>query len=411
MISDRKIFLNTGYQIFAKIIISSMGLIGTGYLTRYLGTSGFGEYSLVFSFVGIFVIFADFGFGTLLTREIASKRASEDYLAGVFTLRFLFSAITLSLAAIAVSVFPYSNAVKTGVVIASAGNFFLLLSSLFWSVFQAEFRFEKIAIAQIIAATISAILVISGVLMKLPFSFFVFAVLVGNLSGFLVSLKLISGKQKFFLFNLGKFKKIFFEVWPLGAGVIVSVAYLKIDSLVLAFFRNPEFTPDLGLYSVAYKPFEVMIVFGGFFLQTLFPFFSSTLKSKDFTQRFKKFFYYSVFLAAIISVLLWILAKPIIFILGGDKFLSAVASLQILSLAAGVTILAGLFLSVAIAGGKQLLIFKFSLAALLINVFLNLIVIPKYSFIGASWVTVATQAFILLTGIIAARQIFKRGRD
>lgn len=408
MITDRKIFLNTGYQIFAKVIISILGLVSTGYLARYLGTSGFGEYSLVFSFVGIFVIFADFGLGTLLTREMAAGRASQDYFAQVFTLRFLFSTVAFILAAIAVFFFPYSSAVKTGVVIASVGNFFLLLSSLFWSTFQAEFRFEKIAFAQIIAAAISAILAISGVFWGLPFFFFIFAVLVGNFFGFLISLKLVAQDKGFFLIDFGGFKKILSETWPLGAGLIVSVAYFKIDSLILSFFRNPEVTPDLGLYSAAYKPFEVMIVFGGFFLQTLFPFFSSTLKSADFIPRFKKFFYYSLLLSAVMTVLLLVLAKPIILVLGGAKFLPAIKSLQILSLATSVSILAGFFLSVALAGGKQVLLLKFSLIALILNLVLNLIVIPKYSFIGASWTTVVTQIFILLSSVFAAFKVVKK---
>jgi O-antigen/teichoic acid export membrane protein len=62
---------------------------------------------------------------------------------------------------------------------------------------------------------------------------------------------------------------------------------------------------------------------------------------------------YSIFLGICATLFLWILAEPLIILLGGSEFVNAIPALQILSLAAGVSIIGGFFVSVALAGKKK----------------------------------------------------------
>jgi O-antigen/teichoic acid export membrane protein len=108
---------------------------------------------------------------------------------------------------------------------------------------------------------------------------------------------------------------------------------------------------------------------------------------------------------------LFIFAKLFIFILAGEGFYPATLALQILSFAAVSSILSGFFLNIAIAGGKQLLLLKYSFIAAVLNICLNLLIIPKYSFIGASWTTVVTQLLILIMNIYVAILVIKERRS
>jgi O-antigen/teichoic acid export membrane protein len=409
MTTDKKIILNTFYQMAGKVSTSVIGVISFAFLARYLQNQ-LGEYVLISSFVGFIVVFADLGLGTLLTREIASKRADEKYISFIFTLRLLLAVFVTIIGSIAIFFFPYSIEVKIGVCLLAIANIFFILAATVWSIFQAELRFEKIVFAQVISSVITCILTIAFVLLKLPLLYFVLASSIG-ISICFIATYLSYAKTISLKIDKKAFLKILKEAWPIGAGVIISVIYFKIDALILPFYYNPSTHPDLSYYSTAYKIFEVAITFGGFYTGTLFPVFSAHLQSKNFILHFKKHLTFTILLGVAGCSTLFIFAKLFIFILAGEGFYPATLALQILSFAAVSSILSGFFLNIAIAGGKQLLLLKYSFIAAVLNICLNLLIIPKYSFIGASWTTVVTQLLILIMNIYVAILVIKERRS
>ncbi|RJQ38905.1 flippase [Candidatus Microgenomates bacterium] len=406
-----KIFVNTYYQVIGKVVTSLFGFVSTYYLTRYLGGIKFSEYSFIFTFIGFAAIFADLGFGSLITRNFATKVKSEESISDFFTLRLILSIIVSLFSILLIIFLPYTNTIKIGVAIASFYNISSLLSSIFWAVFQANLDFRKVVISQIVNSVVFFVLLIIGMRLNLFFEFFLFANVVASFAALVISIKLNNSGFNLIEINIKKFKKILYKVLPFAGGFIVSVAYFKIDSILLSFYYNPSFKPDVGLYAISYRFFEVVLVFGGFFTQTLYPFFSKNISSENFSKNVKKYFKYSLAISILSTIFLYFLAKPLVLTLGGDKFIASYPSLQILSFAGGVTILSGFFLSIALSGFKEVLLFKFSIIALLINVFLNLLIIPKYSFIGASWTTLITQSFILIANAFAAYLVVRKSKN
>ena len=57
----KKIALNTLVQVVGKIITTVISVVMLAYLARYLGVSGYGDYTTVFAFLGFFAIIADMG--------------------------------------------------------------------------------------------------------------------------------------------------------------------------------------------------------------------------------------------------------------------------------------------------------------------------------------------------------------
>ena len=176
---------------------------------------------------------------------------------------------------------------------------------------------------------------------------------------------------------------------------------------MLSYFYDPRLTPDVGVYSVAYRFFEVAIVFGGYFTQTLFPYIANQMGKASYFLERNKFLHYSIFLGIAASLMMYFSAEHIILLLGGVRYLDAVEPVRILSIVSGVSIIAGYYLNIAFAGGRQKELFYVSLIALICNVLLNLIFIPKFSYIGASWTTVATQIFILTGNAYLAKRVEK----
>lgn len=408
MNTEARVFKNTLYQILGKVIISGFGVVATAFLSRFLGTNLYGEYSITLSYVGFVAIFADLGLSSLLIREVAAGRADHEYFKHIFGLRAFSGFVVLFLGVILVFFFPYGNLVKLGVIIASLGTFFSLLSSVIWSYFQGKVEFQNVVYSQIANSVAVVVLTIAGIYLKLPMIFFVVVFLLGNLVSFFVSLDLARIKIFFMSVSRKVYADIIKESWSFGVGAIITVAYFKIDSIILSLFYNPANTPDVGIYAIAYKIFEVIVVFGGTFTAAMYPYFSKKISDKDFSASFRKFFLYTLVISVLGGLFLLVFSKPLVLLLGGGSYINASNSLIILSAAAVATILAGFFLNIAVSVGKQVLVAKYALAALVINVILNFIFIPRYSYIAASWITVVTQLFILITNAYVAYRFVKK---
>ena len=90
----RKIAYNVIFNVIAKILSTILALVGIAFITRYLGTQGFGDYSTVLAFFAFFGSIADLGLYSITAREISRPGADEKKILGnAFALRLISSAV------------------------------------------------------------------------------------------------------------------------------------------------------------------------------------------------------------------------------------------------------------------------------------------------------------------------------
>src|SRR5476651_625108 len=98
MVIARKIAYNVVFNVITKILSTILALVAIGFITRYLGTQGFGDYSTVLAFFSFFGSLADLGLYAITAREILRENADEEKILGnAFTLRFLSSLLVFFL--------------------------------------------------------------------------------------------------------------------------------------------------------------------------------------------------------------------------------------------------------------------------------------------------------------------------
>ncbi|HKC82813.1 MAG TPA: polysaccharide biosynthesis C-terminal domain-containing protein, partial [bacterium] len=107
-----------------------------------------------------------------------------------------------------------------------------------------------------------------------------------------------------------------------------------------------------------------------------------------------------------VSVGIFVLAAPLTSLLLGPGFGPSEPALRILSLALGVAFVNSAFIGALNASDRQI---SFTWAAgwsLVVNVALNLALIPLFGYKGASWATVATELALGVVGwILTARHV------
>jgi len=71
-----KVAYNTIMQIISKVITALLGLAVVTIMTRYLGRTGFGQYTTIITFLSFFGIFSDLGL-TLTTAQMISQPGAD----------------------------------------------------------------------------------------------------------------------------------------------------------------------------------------------------------------------------------------------------------------------------------------------------------------------------------------------
>ncbi len=385
----------------AKVFSIALALFGIGILSRYLGTDGFGKYTIMLTFFAFFSAIGDFGLYSIATREISRDGAREHWiLSRIFTLRLIISSTIFIFATLFVWFLPYDYDVKVAILIAAGAFIFSSSYGLLNGLFQKHLAMDKVAFVELSGKIVQIIILFTIVQLKLSFIVVALALFTSMLWNF-VFIFLISRKfTKITLcFDKSYWKLFIKESTPMGISTFVTFLYFKIDTILLSFFATSS---DVGIYGAAYKIIETLIFFPAMVIGLIFPLFSRYI----FTDKkiFVKIANIILKLFALITVPLVIitffLAPHIIAIVNGPEFNNSTTVLQILIFALASIFFGHLFTNILIAGSQQKKLMLALIATAIINIVANIIFIPIYSYTGAATVSVVTELFVVITTIL-----------
>jgi O-antigen/teichoic acid export membrane protein len=408
----RKIAYNTIFAAGARIIAVALSLVSLGFITRYLGKEGFGNYSLILAFLFIFNILADLGLYSLMTREISRPGADERKIASnIFTIRIFALLLFLGLAIVLIWFFPYTSQVKLGVVIGSVGYLFLSASQVLMGIFQKYLRIDKAGLADIISRLIQLVLVIIFIHFNLGFFSILTALIISCIGGFILNWAFARKHIPVTLaFDFDLWKKLIKIAIPIAASIVLTLIYFKFDTIFLSlgFINRSSANPvvDVGIYNVAYRILEGLIFFPSMFVGLIMPLLSKFAFSNpdEFRNTFQKTLdILIIFIIPLVAGLL-ILSLPLVILIGGEQFEASAPVLRLLSFAIGLIFLGNLFGHSIIALNKQKSGAWIYFSGMIFNIITNLIFIPRYSYLGAASTTVATE---LLVTILMIYLIYK----
>jgi len=407
----KKIFFLLGYntlvQLIGKIISTALSLISIGFLTRYLGQEGFGNYSLIFAYLSVFGIFSDLGLQLTMVRELAQKKESSIYGAFFWTKSFLVIFATL-LSWLFLPVFPYSKFLKIAVLITSLGFALGSLNNFGTVIFQANLRLDLVALVDVISRVVTVGFIIVFVSLGRGLYSILNTILLGNLAGSILTIFLLRKFIAFdFQFDFNLTKKIIRQSLPVGLISILALLYFKIDTLILSIFRGAR---EVGIYSLAYKVLENILVLWGYYMASVYPLLAKFSKEKvKYEEIFGKSLKIGFFWGVGMLVVGLIFAPLIIKILGGEEFGESITALRILLAGLPLFFVNNLFYHSFLTMGWSIEILEVIASALILNVVLNLILIPIWGYFATSGNTLVTEISIfILYYILNFKRRFKK---
>lgn len=397
MSTARKIFLNTIIQTAGKAVAIIIGLFTVNLIASYLEEVGFGQYSIVLAFLGFAAVFADLGLYLTATREISKPNSdSGKILSNALGIRLVFSLIILLLAAGIAWLFPYERVVKQTMFLGIGAFLFVNLNQVLLGVFQKHLATQWSTIAELVGRTINLGLVYLFIREDLSFSYFILAALIANGSNFFVTFLTARRYEHFSIaFDFAMWRSLLILSLPLAFSVILNLLYFKTDTIILSIFHPAQ---AVGVYSLPYKILEVLLAFPAMFVGLIMPLLArGAFGAWDrFRMIFQKTFYALLILAIPMITVTLFFAEPIIDLVKdeGPGFADSPHILRILILAVGVIFFGTLFGYSVVAVNQQKNMVKGYLAGAIIGLILYFSLIPKYSYWGAAWGTLATEIIV-----------------
>jgi len=394
----KKIGYNTFCQLFGKAVSALSTFLVLGLVARRFGEAGTGEFTLVLSYTALFYLISDFGLNAVTVKKmVAKKEKAPFYFQNLLGLRIVFG-LFLILTALFISRFlPYSKTFKLGVILTSLT---ILTQSIFTTsnaLFQSRLRYDLSVLASLFGSLVTVFLAFVFTYQKLPLINLLVAYPLGGAVMATISLFTINYLQFSIhpLFDFRFWRTLVFATLPLALTLIVDLLHFKIDTFILAYFRP---ITEVGVYNLAYKIFENILVFPIFFVNSIYP-----LLIEDHMQGVQKlrlsikkslFFLLTV---SVLSSLCCVLCSPfIIRLLAGKGFSGSVLTLRILSFSLPAFFTTCLLMWVLITLGKQWLLFKIYFLAMILDLISNLLFIPKYGFLAAAVTTGVTEGLVLI---------------
>ena len=394
----KKVVHNTIIQIIGKIISTVLGLFAIALITRYLGRSGFGQYTTVITFLTFFAVTADFGL-TLVTVQMLSGRdiPENKILNNLFTLRLASSLVFLALAPLTVIFFPYSPAIKLGIVLTFISFLFPALNQVLIGLFQKKLSMSRDAIAEAISRLVLIIGVIMTQRLQAGLNGILLATVVSALSNFVIhyifALKFVVIRLEF---DWAIWRKIYSKSWPLAITIVLNLIYLRADTLLLSLLRGVD---EVGLYGATYRVIDVLTTIPFMFAGLVLPIMTTAWLDNN-PDYFKKVLQRSFDFMAILAIPLVIgaqfLSRPIMMFAAGKDFAPAGPILQVLVFAVAAIFLGTMFSHAVIALDKQKTMIIFYVIASFSSLIAYLILIPRFSYFGAAAVTIYSETLIAI---------------
>jgi O-antigen/teichoic acid export membrane protein len=403
MVIARKIAYNVVFSSFSKILSTILALISIGLITRYLGQEGFGNYATVLAFLSFFTAIADLGLYSTVTREISRPGANEEKIVGnIFTLRMVVSLVVLILSPAIIFFFPYPVEVKQAIIIVALSFLFSSSYQVLNGIFQKNLAMDKVAMAELFGKIIQVIFIFYAIRLKLSFLWIMSSLLLNMILSFTLiyfwSKKYISFSLKF---DISYWKKFLKESYPLGVAAVISFVYFKIDTILLSVLKN---SAEVGIYNVAYKVIENITFFPAMIAGLVFPIMAKNIFSdkKSFEDISNKTF--KIFWIIVVPLIIgtMFLSDGIVELIGGKGFSASSVVLRILIFSLGCIFFGNFFNIILISGNKQKKLMVIMAIAAVFNILANLIFIPRYSYLAAAIISLATEFIVTILAFYVA---------
>jgi O-antigen/teichoic acid export membrane protein len=390
-----QVFQNTAAQLGGRVIGIFLSAGTSILLARYLGKEKLGEYGAIYAYLSLYGFFATFCLEQILAREVSVRReqAAEIFRSGTLA-AMGFSVLGTVVALVAAPLFGYAGQLKWLIAVAALDMLILPPLRFRGIIFQVEMKLWYTVATGLLR---QALWLAAVVLLALKHAAFYDVIIARTAIGLMEAVVvlwtvkragLVQGTARF---NSAEAQALLGAGFPLVLTTLASGIYHRIDQVMLHKMSGDVV---LGPYVIAVQLTELFSTLPIALMNSLFPALAQTAKDEEKFKRYLaetyRFLLVVVFAAC---ALVTPVAAPVIQLFYGKEYLPTANLLIVLIWSEVPIFFAAALGSALIAKNLQRYMPIGAGLGAVMNIVLNLIWIPKYGAMGASWATVISYSF------------------
>jgi O-antigen/teichoic acid export membrane protein len=385
----QKYFKNTSWLMFGKILSMVVGFL----IARYLGPVSFGDLNFADALTAIVAAVGTLGLDSFIIREIIQEPNKKNEILGTS----LAMRLAVNLLVIPISIGLYITfhhfSDKPGtpltliVALLSFASFFKSFNVID-SYFQSQVQSKYVVHVQNFCVILSAGVKLLLVWFNMPVVYFAAAI---TFDAFMLAMGLVwmyyrrGFDMRLWTFNPSRARSLLKQSFPLILSAVMVSIYMKIDQVMLKSVGSAE----VGIYSAAAKISEAWYFIPLAIVTSVFPAIINARQTdlERYQKRLKNLYDLLIYMSLPVAIGISFFGNDIIHLLYGNRFEGAGTMLSI-------HIWSGIFVFLGVASSQYLLAegytsisFQRTAVGAVVNILLNLWLIPLYGGIGASIAT------------------------
>ncbi|MDP8248891.1 MAG: flippase [Candidatus Tritonobacter lacicola] len=401
----RTLAKNTVAVFVSNIINIGFGVLLLSIVSRYLGAKGGSNYFFLVAIAEMLKLIADFGVEGIITREVARNRdRAEELMDAALSLRLIIVGVAFLVEMCVVLALGMPLMFILALAIATASQLFASTAMLFISVYKGFEKMEYETLLAVVLRGISILLLIIVAKFDLGFVAIFASLSVSQLIRMVVGLIIIHRKFTRVRLKLAKniWAKLLGESYPLGLSAFFLMASFNMPVFMIKSIGKAE---DVSLFSLPHTVVLQLVIVSSATVVAIFPVFSRlALSSIDALKvAFDKSFKLLFSLGLLFFILIVKYAPPIVLAIGGSEFEASGAALRILGCAIPFLFLVQLTHYLLISADRQGYVLASLILCFSLNLCLDIITVPRWGYIGASWSMLASYALLCVVSLVFAR--------
>jgi len=403
----QRLLKNAGFLMGSQVVTLVLNFFVYTYTAIYLGAEGFGLLSFAIAFTGIFSFLMDIGLTSLIVRDAARDRSLiKKYVENFFAIKIVLAIVTFLLICIFANNLNYPDLTIKLIYLFAFYTIFTSFNAFIYAIFQTNEKMEYQSLGQILNSLLMFLLIFYAIYNHLDIIAFAYIYLIVSIITFIYSLLICYLKfiTPGISIDLSFWRVSLTEAIPFGIGAILATIYFSIDSILLSFIQG---NTAVGFYTASYRLTTYLTIVPTVFNTAIFPVMSRLYvqSPKSLELLFEKYFKYMALVSIPLGVGTTLLADKIILLIYGSQYFQSIIILQILIWATVFAFVYAAFVQLILSTNRIIIITKIFAVCVPENILLNLILIPKYSYIGASIALVLTELTIFILFVLAVHGI------
>jgi len=386
---------NIGWLFFDKLLRMAVGLFVGIWIARYLGPEQFGLFSFSTAFVSLFGAIAALGLQSIVVRDIVRDPAGKGETLGTAMVLQTVGGVLAYGLILGIIFWLRPDDVMSRMLVAILGSVMFLKAgdvAVYW--FESQVLSKYTVWVQNGCFLFFAAIKVVLILLNAPIVAFAWATMgeaVAVASLMFVALAMRGPGLAQLQVTGTRAIRLLKDSWPLLLSGVAVLVYMKIDQIMLGQMVGDE---AVGVYSAAVRISEVWYFIPMMIVASVFPaILEAKAQSEErYLQRLQSLYDVLSLISLPVALVMTFSSAYIVELLFGDAYGEAAPVLAI-------HVWASVFVFLGVASSKwfvaenlQRLMFIRTLLNGVLNIFLNLLLIPKYGATGAALALVVAQS-------------------